>query len=64
MKPLTTFYDEYIDRAKLSEQKKPISIYSSSLPTKVEVGTIIVSMILRVRVYSGKAKISAEMLGR
>ena len=24
MMPLTTLYDEYIDRSKLSEQKKPV----------------------------------------
>ena len=30
----TTLYDDYIDRPKLSEQKKPIWVYSSSL-TKV-----------------------------
>ena len=27
---LTYFYDEYIDRPKLTEQKKPIWVYSSS----------------------------------
>ena len=27
---LTTLYDEYIDRSKLSEQKKPSWVYSSS----------------------------------
>ena len=31
MIPLTTLYDEYIDRLKLGEQKnKPICVYSSS----------------------------------
>ena len=30
MIPLSFLYDEYIDRPKLSEQKKPIWIYSSS----------------------------------
>ena len=30
MIPLTTQYDEYIDRPKLTEQKKPIWVYSSS----------------------------------
>ena len=34
MIPLTTLYDDYIDRPKLSEQKKPSWVYSSS-PTKV-----------------------------
>ena len=34
MIPLTILYDDYIDRQKLSEQKKPIWVYSSS-PTKV-----------------------------
>ena len=29
MIPLTFLYDEYIDRPKLSEQKKPIWVYSS-----------------------------------
>ena len=38
MIPLTFLYDEYIDRPKLSEQKKPIWVYSSS-PTS-GVGTI------------------------
>ena len=40
MIPLTTLYDDYIDRPKLTEQKKPIWVYSSSLPTNVGVGTI------------------------
>ena len=30
MIPLTTLYDYYIDRPKLTEQKKPIWVYSSS----------------------------------
>ena len=30
MIPLTILYDEYIDRPKLAEQKKPIWVYSSS----------------------------------
>ena len=30
MVPLTYLYDEYVDRPKLSEQKKPICVYSSS----------------------------------
>ena len=30
MIPLTFLYDEYIDRPKLSEQKKPVWVYSSS----------------------------------
>ena len=30
MIPLTFLYDEYIDRPKLTEQKKPIWVYSSS----------------------------------
>ena len=34
MIPLTVLDDDYIDRPKLSEQKKPIWVYSSS-PTKV-----------------------------
>ena len=39
--PLTTLYDDYIDRPKLTEQKKkPIWVYSASLPTKVGFGTI------------------------
>ena len=29
---LTFLYDEYIDRPKLTEQKKPIWVYSSSPP--------------------------------
>ena len=32
MIPLTFLYDEYIDRPKLSEQKKPIWVYISSPP--------------------------------
>ena len=40
MIPLTILYDEYIDRPSLTEQKKPSWVYSSSLPTKVGVGTI------------------------
>ena len=40
MIPLTILYDEYIGRPKLTEQKKPSWVYSSSLPTKVGVGTI------------------------
>ena len=38
MIPLTILYDEYIDRQKLTEQKKPIWVYSS-FPTS-GVGTI------------------------
>ena len=34
MIPLTTLYDDYIDRPNLTEQKKPIWVYSSS-PTNV-----------------------------
>ena len=34
MIPLTTLYDDYIYRPFLTEQKKPIWVYSSS-PTKV-----------------------------
>ena len=30
MIPVSTLYDEYIDRRKLTEQKKPIWVYSSS----------------------------------
>ena len=30
MIPVSTLYDEYIDRQELSEQKKPIWVYSSS----------------------------------
>ena len=30
MLPVSTLYDEYIDRRKLTEQKKPIWVYSSS----------------------------------
>ena len=30
MVPVSTLYDEYIDRPKLAEQKKPILVYSSS----------------------------------
>ena len=41
MTPLTTLYDEYIDRPKLCEQK--IGVYSSSLPTKVGVETIAIT---------------------
>ena len=40
MMPLTILYAEYIDRPKLTEQKKTSWAYSSSLPTKVGVGTI------------------------
>ena len=40
MIPLTILYDEYIGRPKLTEQKKTSWVYSSSLPTKVGVGTI------------------------
>ena len=40
MIPLTILYDEYIDRPKLTEQKKPSWVYSSSLPNKVGVATI------------------------
>ena len=32
MIPVSTVYDEYIDRQKLTEQKKPIWVYSSSPP--------------------------------
>ena len=32
MIPLTFLHDEHIDRPKLSEQKKPIWVYSSSTP--------------------------------
>ena len=32
MIPLTFLCDEYIDRPKLTEQKKPIWVYSSSPP--------------------------------
>ena len=32
MIPLTYLCDEYIDRPKLTEQKKPIWVYSSSPP--------------------------------
>ena len=39
MIPLTILYDEYIGRPKLTEQKKPSWVYSSSLPTKVGVGS-------------------------
>ena len=40
MIPLTDLYDEYIDRPKLTELKKPSWVCSSSLPTKVGVGAI------------------------
>ena len=32
MIPLTFLYDEYINRPKLTEQEKPILVYSSSPP--------------------------------
>ena len=32
MIPVSTLYDEYIDRPKLTEQKKPIWVYSSPPP--------------------------------
>ena len=32
MIPVSTLYDEYIDRPKMTEQKKPIWVYSSSPP--------------------------------
>ena len=38
MIPVSTLYDEYIDRPTLSEQKKPICVYSSYL--HMWVGTI------------------------
>ena len=34
MIPLTTLYDEYIDRSKLTEQKKTQFVYSSPPPLK------------------------------
>ena len=40
MIPLLILYDEYIDRPKFTEQKNPSWVYSSSLPTKVGLGTI------------------------
>ena len=56
MIPLTILYDEYIDRLKLTEQKEPSCVYSSSLPTKVGVGTMMYTMfffsILRLVVIS------------
>ena len=39
MIPQTFLYDEYIDRLKLSEQKKPVLVYSSS--PESDVGTIV-----------------------
>ena len=38
MIPLTTLYDEYIDRPKLTEQKNPVE-YKVPPPTKSGVGT-------------------------
>ena len=38
MMPLTILYDEYIDRLKLTEQKKPIWVYGSSPPPTSGVG--------------------------
>ena len=35
MIPLKSFYDEYIDRRKFTEQKKTIWVYSSSLPPPI-----------------------------
>ena len=32
MIPVSTLYNEYIDRPKLTEQKNPIWVYSSSPP--------------------------------
>ena len=40
MIPLTTLNDEYIDRPKLSEQKKPFEYIVPPSPLKVGVGTI------------------------
>ena len=34
MMTLIILYDEYIGRPKMTEQKKPSWVYSSSLPTK------------------------------
>ena len=49
MIPLTIVYDEYIGRPKLTEQKKNSWVYSSSLPAKVGVGTIILISLLLLR---------------
>ena len=40
MIPVSTLYDEYIDRRKLTEQKKTIWVYSSP-PSQGGFGTII-----------------------
>ena len=55
MIPLTILYDEYIDRPKLTEQKKPCWVYSSSLPTKVGVGTTISKKSIFLKTVNGCA---------